>query len=128
MISGIDHIVLTVTDIERSIEFYQRVLGMEPVTFGEGRRALRFGSQKINLHQSGKEYEPKANYPQPGSADLCFVTDGSLAGVIEHIYACGEAIIDGPVARTGALGPMQSIYLRDPDGNLLEVAAYGDGD
>ncbi len=121
-INRIDHIVLTVRDIGRTCEFYSRVLGMEVVTFGDGRTALRFGQQKINLHEAGKEFEPKALHPTPGSGDLCFITDLPLERVINHTRACGAHIIEGPVRRTGALGPIESIYVRDPDGNLIEIS------
>jgi catechol 2,3-dioxygenase-like lactoylglutathione lyase family enzyme len=121
-LSQLDHLVLTVRDVEASCAFYESVLGMRIVTFGEGRKALRFGSQKINLHQAGREFEPKALCPTPGSADLCFLTDLPLEQVIAHVESCGVAVIEGPVLRTGALGPIRSIYFRDPDGNLIEVA------
>ncbi len=123
-IDRIDHIVLTVRDVQVTCEFYSRVLGMEVVTFGKGRIALQFGRQKINLHESGKEFEPKALQPTPGSGDLCFVTGLPLEEVIAHIRSCGIDILEGPVGRTGALGPIESIYLRDPDGNLIEVSNY----
>ncbi|HWH40901.1 MAG TPA: VOC family protein [Usitatibacter sp.] len=125
-IDRLDHIVITAWDVERTLEFYERVLGMTPVTFAGGRRALAFGRQKINLHQAGREYEPKALKPVPGAIDLCFIATTPLAEVIEHVKACGVAIVEGPVPKTGALGPMQSIYLRDPDGNLVEVSNYED--
>lgn len=118
----IDHVVLTVRDIERTISFYERVLGMTAVTFGEGRRALGFGDQKLNLHQAGREFEPKAKAPTPGSVDLCFVTDTPLDDVIARLAELGVAIEHGPVAKTGARGPLRSIYFRDPDGDLIEVA------
>ena len=123
-IDRIDHIVITAFDVERTIDFYSRVLGMEPITFAGGRRGLAFGRQKINLHQSGREYEPKALKPTPGSMDLCFVTEAPLADVIAGLKAHGVAIADGPVPKTGALGPMTSVYFRDPDGNLIEVSNY----
>ena len=123
-IERIDHIVLTVFDIDRTIDFYSRVLGMEPVTFAGGRRALAFGQQKLNLHQAGREYEPKALRPAPGAIDLCFIAATPLETVIESLKAQKVAIIQGPVAKTGALGPMQSVYFRDPDGNLVEVSNY----
>jgi len=122
-IDRIDHIVLTVADLDRTCEFYERVLGMEPITFN-GRRALAFGRQKLNLHQAGREFEPKALKPVPGAIDLCFIAGTDLASVIEHLKECGVAIIEGPVAKTGAMGPMMSVYFRDPDGNLLEVSNY----
>jgi catechol 2,3-dioxygenase-like lactoylglutathione lyase family enzyme len=120
----LDHLVLTVQDIERTCSFYSRVLGMQVVRFGAGRTALQFGQQKINLHEAGHEFEPKALKPTPGSADLCFITTESLAQVIEHLRTSGSTIEEGPVRRAGALGPIESVYLRDPDGNLLEVSNY----
>ena len=125
-IDRIDHLVITAFDVERTIDFYTRVLGMEAITFAGGRRGLAFGRQKINLHQAGREYEPKALKPTPGSVDVCFSTQGPLDEVVEHEKACGVKIAEGPVEKTGALGPMQSIYFRDPDGNLIEVSAYED--
>ena len=118
----LDHLVLTVADIPRTVEFYQRVLGMEPQTFGAGRIALRFGEQKINLHQAGRELEPKATLPTPGSADLCFLTETPLSALAAHLEQCAVEIMEGPVPRTGATGPILSLYFRDPDGNLIEVA------
>ena len=123
-IDRIDHIVITAQDVQRTIDFYTRVMGMEAVTFGEGRRALAFGRQKINLHQAGREYEPKALKPVPGAIDLCFITETPLEEVIAHLKANGVAIAQGPVPKTGALGPMTSVYFRDPDGNLIEVSNY----
>lgn len=123
-IDRIDHLVLTVRDIGATCAFYTRVLGMQMVTFGAGRTALAFGSQKINLHQAGREFDPKALHPTPGSGDLCFITDVPLSEVITHIQSCGVAIEEGPVQRTGATGPIESIYLRDPDGNLIEISNY----
>lgn len=125
-VERLDHLVLTVRDIPATCAFYTRVLGMAEVTFGAGRKALAFGSQKINLHHWQHEFEPKAACPMPGSADLCFVTATPLAQVIAHLQACGVAVLEGPIARTGALGPITSVYFRDPDGNLVEVANYGD--
>jgi catechol 2,3-dioxygenase-like lactoylglutathione lyase family enzyme len=123
-IDRLDHVVLTVRSIEASCDFYSRVLGMEIVTFGGGRRALAFGAQKINLHQSGREFEPKARYPTPGSADICFVSSTPLSEVIAQLARCEVEILEGPVARTGATGPIQSVYFRDPDQNLIEVSSY----
>lgn len=123
-IDRIDHLVLTVKDVKTTCAFYTRVLGMDEVTFGTGRKALAFGQQKINLHEVGKEFEPKAQFSMPGSIDICLIAKTPLPEVIEHFRACGVEIIHGPVARTGATGPMQSVYLRDPDGNLIEVANY----
>lgn len=121
-IDRIGHLVLIVQDIEASCAFYTRVLGMERVTFGEGRTALAFGQQKINLHQAGHEFEPKAARPAPGSADLCFITRAPLARVMKHLSGLGVPIEEGPVPRTGALRPITSVYIRDPDGNLIEIA------
>ena len=121
-IRAIDHVVLTVRDVDRTLSFYQRALGMTPVSFGEGRRALAFGDQKLNLHQAGREFEPKAAAPTPGAIDLCLLTDEPLERVIAHLRDAGVTIELGPVAKTGARSPLRSIYFRDPDGNLIEVA------
>jgi catechol 2,3-dioxygenase-like lactoylglutathione lyase family enzyme len=121
---SLDHFVLTVKSVEATCVFYSRVLGMEVVTFGEARKALAFGQQKINLHERGKEFEPKASHPMPGSADLCFVTDTPLSEVMEHLKSLDVPILEGPVARTGAVGPIRSVYFRDPDANLIEVSVY----
>ncbi|RRV18051.1 VOC family protein [Pseudomonas saudiphocaensis] len=123
-ISHLDHLVLTVADLDVTTDFYCRVLGMQAVTFGEGRKALAFGRQKINLHPAGREFEPKAERPQPGSADLCFIVSTPLDEVIEHLAQQGVAVIEGPVRRTGATGPIRSVYLRDPDLNLIELSNY----
>ncbi|WP_210472810.1 VOC family protein [Vibrio crassostreae] len=123
-ISHLDHLVLTVKDIEITVDFYQRVLGMKPIQFGEGRVALSFGNQKINLHQLGNEFEPKAKCVQAGSADLCFITNTPMTEVIEHVKANEIEIEEGPVPRTGATGKIVSVYVRDPDGNLIEVSNY----
>ena len=123
-IKNIDHLVLTVKDIEASCRFYTTVLAIEEVSFGQGRKAVAFGNQKINFHQHGQELEPRALHPTPGSGDLCFITDDSISDVIEHIQSCGIEIIEGPVARIGAKGPMISIYIRDPDQNLIEISTY----
>ncbi len=123
-IDRIDHVVLTVADIDRTCDFYSRVLGMERVTFAGGRTGLAFGRQKINLHQAGREFEPKALKPTPGSVDMCFIAATPLDQVAAHLKASGVAIALGPVEKTGALGPMMSVYFRDPDGNLLEVSNY----
>ena len=123
-VKQIDHLVLTVADIERSVEFYTRVLGMKRVEFGEGRVALAFGDQKINLHQSGKEFEPHAGRVQAGSADLCFVIEEPAAAALEELRGHGVGVIEGPVPRTGARGDIVSVYFRDPDGNLIEVCNY----
>ncbi|HEV8193363.1 MAG TPA: VOC family protein [Ktedonobacterales bacterium] len=124
-IDRLDHLVLTVRDIEATIAFYTRVLGMEEVTFGEGskrRKALRFGRQKINLHEVGHEFAPHADAPTPGSADLCLLTHIPIEDVMTHITTCGVQIELGLVPRLGARGPIVSIYMRDPDGNLIEIA------
>ncbi|HZB32386.1 MAG TPA: VOC family protein [Streptosporangiaceae bacterium] len=120
----LDHIVLTVADVEAAVDFYTRVLGMRAVTFGDGRRALHFGAQKINLHRAGHEFEPKATAPAPGSADFCLISATPIDAVAAHLERCGVPIELGPVDRTGAQGPMTSLYFRDPDGNLLEVSTY----
>jgi catechol 2,3-dioxygenase-like lactoylglutathione lyase family enzyme len=121
-IRSLDHLVLTVADIDASIEFYTRVLGMEEVVFAGGRRALAFGDQKINLHQRHAEFEPKAQRPTPGSADFCLLTDTPREDILRHLSACGVPVVEGPVERSGATGPLISIYVRDPDGNLVEIA------
>ena len=123
-IDGIDHVVLTVFDVDRTLDFYSRVLGMEPVTFAGGRRGLAFGGQKFNLHQAGREFEPKALKPAPGAMDFCLITETPLAEVMEQLESHGVAIIAGPVDKTGAMGPIRSVYFRDPDGNLVEVSNY----
>ena len=117
----LDHLVLTVRSLDRTTEFYEK-LGMKSVTFGQGRKALQFGDQKINLHEAGKEFEPKAQAPTPGSADLCFWTDMPIEAVITHLAAEGIPLIEGPVERTGAVSKLRSIYVRDPDQNLIEIA------
>jgi catechol 2,3-dioxygenase-like lactoylglutathione lyase family enzyme len=123
----IDHMVFTVQDVEATCAFYARAFGMEVVTFGEGRKALQFGQSKINLHQYGREFEPKARHPAPGTQDICLVTSVPLKDVVQHLQRAGVAILEGPVSRTGARGTMESVYVRDPDGNLIEVARYDDG-
>jgi catechol 2,3-dioxygenase-like lactoylglutathione lyase family enzyme len=123
-VTRLDHLVLTVTDIDATVAFYERVLGMEAVTFGAGRRALRFGDSKINLHQAGAEFEPKAVRPTPGSADLCFVSADPLPEVLDRLGRLGVEVLEGPVPRSGALEPMDSVYVRDPDGNLIEISVY----
>lgn len=125
-IDRLDHLVLTVADVEATVDFYRRVLGMTPVTFGAGRRALAFGTSKINLHQAGREFEPKAARPVPGSADLCLISADPLETVIAELTRHGVPIEEGPVRRTGALGPIDSVYLRDPDGNLIEISVYAE--
>lgn len=121
-IDSLDHLVLTVKDVEATASFYASALGMDIITFGEGRKALSFGSQKINLHQQRQEFEPKAQQPTPGSADLCFITSVPLAEVVNHLASCNIPVIEGPVQRTGATGPILSVYFRDPDMNLIEVS------
>lgn len=121
-VDRLDHLVLTVGDIAETCVFYVRVLGMEEIHYGEGRVALGFGGQKINLHLHGSEFEPKARQPTPGSADLCLLTRTPMDEVLAHLRACQVAVEAGPVQRTGAHGPILSVYIRDPDGNLIEVA------
>ena len=123
-VDHLDHLVLTVKSIEESCAFYERVLGMTVEVFGEGRKALRFGRQKFNLHEAGHELEPKARTPLPGSADLCLIAETALDDVVEHLAAQGVTIENGPVERTGAVGRIMSVYIRDPDGNLIEIANY----
>ena len=125
-IHALDHLVLTVRDIAATLAFYETALGMRGAKFrtatGETRWSLTFGRAKINLHQAGQEFEPKAAQPTPGSADLCFLTETALADWQAHLVRQGIEIEEGPVPRTGATGPLMSIYLRDPDGNLIEIA------
>jgi catechol 2,3-dioxygenase-like lactoylglutathione lyase family enzyme len=123
-IKRIDHLVMTVRDIHLTCEFYTHILGMQVITFAESRKALQFGQQKINLHKFGQEFEPKATYTTPGSADICFITSTPLSQAREHIISCGVEIIEGIVTRTGALRKIDSIYLHDPDGNLIEISNY----
>lgn len=123
-IRKIDHLVLTVKDIDETVCFYRDILGMEEVVFGAGRRALRFGSQKINLHRHGEEIKPNASQPTVGSADLCFITEDPIQEVMRVLRRRGVDIVEGPVTRTGALGEMESVYCRDPDGNLIELSHY----
>ena len=124
MIDRFDHIVLTVRNIEATCAFYCRVLGMQMVTFGGGRKALAFGANKINLHELGREFEPKAHRPAAGSADFCLIAQVPLEQVIEHLRSCEVPLVEGPVAKIGAIGPMLSVYFRDPDLNLVEVSSY----
>ncbi|EHM7203242.1 VOC family protein [Salmonella enterica] len=119
-----DHLVLTVSDISTTIRFYEEVLGCSAVTFKQNRKALIFGAQKINLHQQEMEFEPKASRPTPGSADLCFITSTPINDVVSEILQAGIPIVEGPVERTGATGEIMSIYIRDPDGNLIEISQY----
>lgn len=121
-ISHLDHLVLTVADIENTCNFYQTVLGFEVITFKGDRKALKFGHQKINLHQLGKEFEPKALQPTPGSADLCFISDTPISEVVGHLNQLSIQIEEGPVERTGAMHPILSVYIRDPDQNLIEIS------
>ncbi|QKZ05563.1 VOC family protein [Pseudomonas eucalypticola] len=122
MIDHLDHLVLTTIDLEACKDFYVRVLGMRDETFGNGRFAFRFGNQKINVHVRGHEFEPKAHLPVPGALDLCFIATHSLAQVIAHLEAQRWPIVEGPVQRTGATGPIRSVYVRDPDLNLIEIS------
>ncbi|MCC3702818.1 VOC family protein [Rouxiella badensis] len=121
-IENLDHLVLTVADIDSTIAFYHQILGFEVVTFKGSRQALTFGRQKINLHQRGKEFEPKAQAPTPGSADLCFISATPLDEVIAELIAHEVVIEEGPVERTGAQGAILSVYIRDPDFNLIEIS------
>ena len=125
-VDSIDHVVFTVKDINATCEFYAKVLGMEITTFGEGRKALSFGSQKINLQQVGRGTLVAEN-PTSGSADVCFVTSVALSDIISHLKSCGVKLIAGPVERNGARGMMKSVYFRDPDMNLVEVSNYAGG-
>lgn len=118
----IDHVVLTVRDIPASVAFYTRVLGMQEVVFGDDRRALAFGRCKLNLHQAGREFEPKAAHPGPGAVDLCLLARTPIAEIVRHLTVHGIAIEEGPIERTGAQGPILSVYVRDPDGNLIELS------
>jgi catechol 2,3-dioxygenase-like lactoylglutathione lyase family enzyme len=122
-VGSLDHLVVTVADIEATVAFYEK-LGMQAVQFGEGRVALRFGDQKLNLHRAGEEVHPHARRPQPGSADLCFLVDGDAAGWEAHLAEAGIPIELGPVERTGATGPICSLYVRDPDENLIELSTH----
>jgi catechol 2,3-dioxygenase-like lactoylglutathione lyase family enzyme len=123
-VNRLDHFVLTVEDIEATVAFYTGVLGMTEVSFGAGRRALAFGTSKINLHERGKEFEPKAEHATPGSADICLIVEDDIADVVAQLDAAGVPIEEGPVERTGATGPIVSCYLRDPDRNLVELSNY----
>ena len=123
-IDRIDHLVLTVRNLEETCDFYTRVLGMDVITFGKGRKALAFGEQKFNLHEGGKEFEPKAEKPTPGAVDICLITRMPIEDVVPHLHSTGVTVIDGPVRRTGATGAIVSVYFRDPDGNLIEVSNY----
>jgi catechol 2,3-dioxygenase-like lactoylglutathione lyase family enzyme len=124
LIDHLDHLVLTCVDVEATRRFYVDVLQMELETFGEGRMAFRFGNQKINLHVRGKEYEPKAHIPAPGALDLCFIASVPLDRVIERLARMNVPIIEGPVERTGATRKLRSVYMRDPDYNLIEISEF----
>ncbi len=124
MINRFDHLVLTVKDINRTKHFYCNILGMTFSEFGEGRQALHFGKSKINLHIVGKEFEPKAHLARPGTADLCFIIEGTLPEMMQKLREAGIELLDGPVSRTGATGPITSLYVRDPDLNLIELSVY----
>lgn len=125
---GLDHFVLTVASIEQTVAFYRDILGFEEITFGAGRKAVRGGSQKINLHQMGAEICPHAKTPTPGSGDICLVYQGSIEQIVRHLKSHRIVIEEGPVRRTGALGPIQSVYIRDPDNNLIELSVYSEND
>jgi catechol 2,3-dioxygenase-like lactoylglutathione lyase family enzyme len=127
-IDRLDHLVLTVASIDVTVDFYTRVLGMRAVTFGAGRTALTFGTSKINLHEAGHEFEPKARRSSPGSADICLIVSEDIPRVVAELAAAGQVIELGPVERTGALGSMTSCYLRDPDQNLIELSHYPEQD
>ena len=121
MISHFDHIVLTVANIDRAVSFYETVLNMEPITFGEGRKAVRFGQQKINFQLLGQELR---NHAMEGAGDVCLITNWAIDKVVAHLNACKVIILEGPVTKSGALGPIQSVYFNDPDNNLIEVSVY----
>lgn len=123
-INRIDHIVMTVNSVDVTCEFYSRVLGMDVITFGQNRKALSFGAQKLNLHEVGKEFEPKAHMPTPGSIDLCLITETPIDKVLDHLASVNVEILEGPIKRTGATGAIISVYFRDPDQNLIEVSNY----
>lgn len=122
MIDHLDHLVLTASNADATQDFYTRVLGMQLETFGAGRMAFKFGNQKINLHIRGHEFEPKAHLPVPGALDLCFIASIPLEQVIERLAEAHWPIVEGPIMRTGATGPIRSVYLRDPDLNLIEIS------
>ena len=124
MIDHIDHIVLTTRDREGCIRFYTEILGMRLESFGENRLALKFGSQKINLHEWGLEFTPRAHVAAPGTLDLCFISSIPLESVMARLKEAHVPILEGPVAKTGALGPIRSVYVRDPDLNLVEISVY----
>ena len=122
MIDHLDHLVLTTAQTEQCVDFYTRVLGMKFERFAEGRMALKFGRQKINLHEKGREFEPRATLAAPGTLDICFIAAVPLKDVIARLAACNVPIIEGPVMKAGAEGPIRSVYVRDPDGNLVEIS------
>lgn len=122
MIDHLDHLVLTAVNAEATVDFYTRVMGMQLETFGAGRRAFRYGNQKINLHIRGQEFEPKAHVPVPGALDLCFIASIPLEQVVVRLNEARWPIIEGPILRTGATGPIRSVYVRDPDLNLIEIS------
>ena len=123
-ISHLDHLVLTVAEIEATCNFYQHVLNFEVIEFGENRKALKFDSQKINLHQAGHEFEPKAAFTTQGSADLCFISETPIEDIIQQLKQLHIDIEQGPIQRTGAMGAILSVYIRDPDQNLVEISNY----
>ena len=123
-LARLDHFVLTVASIDKTLAFYEKVLGMKAEEFGEGRKALCFGNQKINLHEVGKEFEPKAKTPKSGSGDFCLIAETPIDEIASHLNQCNVTIEEGPVERTGATGKIISLYFRDPDGNLVEVSNY----
>ena len=123
-VQHLDHLVLTVADVDATIAFYESVMGMHAITFAGTRKALRFGNSKINLHPAAAPLSPHARQPQPGSADLCFIVVTPIDEVIARLNRCGVAIEAGPGPRSGALGTITSVYFRDPDGNLIEVSRY----
>ncbi|MDF5721277.1 MAG: VOC family protein [Rhizonema sp. PD37] len=123
-INRLDHLVLTVADIEATCSFYEKILGLRVVTFGEGHKALAFGNQKINLHEHGNEIKPNAKNADTGTGDLCLIADTPLTDVIVHLIQCGIQLESDIIERTGATGKIRSIYIRDPDGNLLEISNY----
>jgi catechol 2,3-dioxygenase-like lactoylglutathione lyase family enzyme len=125
MIAALDHLVLTVRDLDATVKFYVEALDMRLEIFDGERRALHFGDQKINLHLEGHEFEPKADRPTPGSADLCFLSGTPVEDLATLLKGLGLRLTEGPVERTGATAPLRSIYLRDPDGNLIEIANRG---
>jgi len=122
MIDHLDHLVITTADLDKCVDFYTRVLGMKLEEFAGGRLALKFGAQKFNLHVRGREFEPKAMHPMPGSLDFCLIAAIPLDQVIAKLNSLGVPIIEGPVAKTGAVHPLRSVYLRDPDSNLVEIS------